>query len=205
MLSVSRRSLLWAGSGTIAAGLAPDPAHAASGAVRTVSAAQFGTVGDGRADDTAALQRALDSVFVGENPGILIIPPGVYKVRRTLKVHFDHHMGHRSGIIAHGARLMSSIDDGSNVFEATSSGIVRFFLIEGLDIEGNGREGHGIVLRVESADYAIYNFCLRDVIVQECGGDGCYMVGNVFEGQIINSYFRKNRGNGATFSHGTRA
>src|SRR3546814_1144647 len=48
----------------------------------------------------------------------------------------------------------------------------------------------------------IYNFCLRDIIVEGCGGDGCRMTGNVFEGQVFNAYFRDNGGNGVTLSHG---
>ena len=39
-------------------------------------------------------------------------------------------------------------------------------------------------------------------MVQGCGGDGCRMIGNIFEGQLINCYFRDNHGNGASFSHG---
>jgi hypothetical protein len=61
------------------------------------------------------------------------------------------------------------------------------------------------VLECESNDNFLYNFCVRDVVVQKCGGDGCRLIGNVFEGQIVNSYFRDNRGNGVTFSHGEKA
>src|SRR5690606_29546924 len=49
-----------------------------------------------------------------------------------------------------------------------------------------------------------YNFCLRDVVVESIGGDGLRMVGNVFEGQLINCYFRDNGGDGATFAHGPK-
>src|SRR5262249_45797506 len=157
-----------------------------------------------RTDDTAALQKAIDAVFADADAGLLIIPPGTYKITQTLRVTFPTHIGRRSGIVAHGARLVSAIDGGRNVLEVTSQGYARYLLIEGLDIQGSGREGHGIVLHCEHAEHSLYNFCLRDVIVQQVGGDGCYMIGNVFEGQIINSYFRRNAGNGATFSHGTR-
>jgi hypothetical protein len=203
--ALTRRGLLSTAGTAFAIGATPTMAQAAPAATRTISAAQFGIVGDGVADDTAALQRAIDAVFTPGEAGILIIPPGIYKVSRTLKIEHRAHMGHRNGIVAHGARLVSAIADGSAVVEVTSLGYVRFLFLEGLDIEGNGREGHAIVLRVEDNEHSLYNFCLRDVIVQQAGGDGCHMIGNVFEGQIINSYFRKNRGNGITFSHGRRA
>jgi hypothetical protein len=194
--------------GTVfAAGSAPLAAQAAvaPAATRTVSAMDFGAVGDGVADDTGALQNALDAVYTAGDPGLLTIPPGVYKITRTLRLEYRSHAGHRNGIVANGARLISAITDGTNVLEITSGGYDRFLLLEGIDIEGSGKDGHGIVLRVETNGRAIYNFCLRDVIVKSCGGDGCYMSGNIFEGQIINSYFRDNRGNGATFAHGNRA
>ena len=47
-----------------------------------VSVRQFGAVGDGVADDTAAIQAALDSGAVQVE-----IPTGLYRVTATLRVH----------------------------------------------------------------------------------------------------------------------
>src|SRR5512139_2771762 len=44
----------------------------------------FGAVGDGRADDTAALQRALDAIRTHERSCVLYIPAGTYRITRTL-------------------------------------------------------------------------------------------------------------------------
>src|SRR4029450_4588562 len=95
--------------------------------------------------------------------------------------------------------------DGGNVFEFICNATVRFLLIEGLDILGRGREGHVISLECEHKEHYLYTFCLRDVTVQGCGGDGCRMMGNVFEGQVINTYLRDNRKNGMTLGHRARA
>ena len=167
------------------------------------SARDFGAVGDGLTDDTAALQSALNESFKKDG-GMLWIPPGTYRVTRSLQILPLHSgdIGHQSGVIAHGARLLSAIENHRNVVEIVSRATVRFLLIEGLDILGMGKEGHGIYVECDRSDNYLYNFCLRDIVVQGCKGDGCRMVGNVFEGQIINSYFRKNGGNGITFSHG---
>src|SRR4051812_6166910 len=121
--ALTRRGLLSGGGVGVAAALAqPAAAAAAPAATRTVSAAQFGAAGDGRTDDTAALQKALDAAFSGSDAGLVLIPPGTYKVTRTLRINFETHMGHRSGIVAHGARLISAINDGSNVLEVSSQG-----------------------------------------------------------------------------------
>lgn len=205
MTSVSRRGLM-----AVAAALTVRPLTSASAAIpplptRMLSAASFGAVGDGHADDTAALQAALDATM-REGGTLLTIPPGTYRVSRTLRLVATRgtvgDIGRHNGILAHGARLASAIIDGSNILEIDSRTTLRFLLIEGLDVLGNGREKHGLVVACNSNSDYLYNFCLRDTVVQHCGGDGLRLVGNVFEGQIIDSYFRNNLGRGATFAHG---
>jgi hypothetical protein len=209
-----RRDLLGVGAGLALAGLTRPAAAQQPPPVRPpgrqmLSTAAFGAVGDGATDDSASLQTALDAAFAPGGPGFLLIPPGTYKVSRTLRVaSLEGERGdltRHHGISAHGARLVSTIADGSNVLEFISRSTVRFLLIEGLDILGGGREGNGLHLECEYKEHYLYNLCLRDVVVQGCGGDGCLMIGNVFEGQVINSYFRDNKRNGATFGHGARA
>jgi len=200
-MAMDRRNLFTMGGGVAAAGLlgsAGAPALAQAG--RTLSAAEFGIRGDGRTDDGPALQKALDAAF--EQQAVLLLPPGDYRIRRTLRVEPRTHVTRQCGIIGTGARLVSEIGDGANVIEVISRTTFRFLLLQGLDIKGSGRDGHGILLScdVPGGQY-LYNFCLRDIVVQGCGGDGCHMIGNVFEGQMINCYFRDNGGNGATFAH----
>jgi hypothetical protein len=209
---VDRRALLGGGMGLALGGLAsaygatmPKGDEASGG--RTLSARDFGALGDGHTDDTGALQAALDAAFSSGHAEFLVIPPGTYRVTRTLRIApaagAAGNIGQRSGISAHGAHLVSAIADGANVLEIVSRSTVRFVLIEGLDILGSGHDGHGIYIESDRNDTYFYNFCLRDIVVQNCGGDGCRMIGNVFEGQIINSYLRKNAGNGLTLGHGT--
>src|SRR3954466_5727071 len=87
MIRIDRRTAIAAGA---AAGLAPEVAAGQSvGAFvgplpgwRNVRS-EFGAVGDGRADDTAALQRALDAL-VASGSMALYIPAGRYRITRTL-------------------------------------------------------------------------------------------------------------------------
>lgn len=190
--------------------LAQQPAQRQAPPLRQMlSTASFGAVGDGTADDTAALQAALDAAFAPSGPGFVVIPPGTYRLSRTLRIHTmageRGHLTRNNGISGHGARLLSTIANGGPVLEVVSHSTMRFLLIEGLDVLGGGREGDGIYLECEHKEHFLYNLCLRDVTVQGCGGDGCRMIGNVFEGQLINCYFRDNKRNGLTLGHGMRA
>jgi hypothetical protein len=206
---MNRRDLLAAG--TLAAlGARPSLSMAAPLAAMSpaepISAAMFGVVGNGKKDDTAALQKALDATFADGNAGFLTIPPGTYRITRPLRISWDRdatgNVTRLSGISARGALILSKIEDGADVIQLTSRATVRFLLLEGLNIQGCGREGHGIRVDAEKSGSYFYNFCLRDTVIQGCGGDGCRMLGNVFEGQIFNSYFRDNGGHGAAFGHG---
>ncbi|HUC62239.1 MAG TPA: glycosyl hydrolase family 28-related protein [Alphaproteobacteria bacterium] len=211
MSGINRRTLI-AGTGALAglgsaatlastrASAAPDPT------TPMLSADRFGAKGDGRSDDTAALQKALDRAFAGDKAAYLRIPPGAYRITRTLRIATVHgadgNITRGNGILAHGAVILSDIRDGSPVIRLVNEATLRFTVIEGLGIQGNGGEGAGLSIDSGRRGTYFYNFCLRDLTVQGCGGTGLELVGNVFEGQVFNSYFRDNKGNGAVFSHG---
>ncbi len=209
-----RRALLGLGAGVAvgtvhAVALAQQKSQAPPAARQMLSAAAFGARGDGMSDDTAALQAALDAALAPDGPGFLLIPPGTYKVSNTLRVAPTKgergNIGRHHGILAHGARLNSTVTGGRNVIEVICRSTVRFFTLEGLDIMGSGNEGNGLHIECESNEYFFYNFCLRDIVVQGVGGDGMRLIGNVFEGQLSNVYLRDNKRNGASFAHGSRS
>jgi polygalacturonase len=85
--TLGRRGLMAAGVGIALGAAAAEAAYGATPpkAARMLSATHFGAIGDGVADDSAALQSALESTFA-EDGGFLVIPPGRYKVTRTLRV-----------------------------------------------------------------------------------------------------------------------
>lgn len=204
-MNLDRRNLFLGGVG--GAGLAMLASNRAAWAEDAqappiVSARSFGAVGDGIADDTEPLERTFAAALSGPEAVVALIEPGRYRITRPIRVRATSNQTRRAGIRAHGARIISAIGDGEPVIEIESRATVRYFLIDGLEIVGSGDDGHGLAVHCETRGTYLYNFCLRDVIVESCGGDGLRMVGNLFEGQIFNSYFRDNGRNGATFAHG---
>lgn len=203
---MQRRDMLALGGsvlgGAVLGGAAVPTAQVAFSAPagRQVSATDFGAQGDGRADDTAALQAGLDAAYA-DTGGMLLIPPGTYRVTRTLRISPRQNIVHQSGIFGMGAKIVSEIRNGGNVIDVDSQSTFRYLLIQGLDILGSGEDGHGIRLACAGNKNYLYNFCLRDLVVHRCGKNGAQLTGNVFEGQINNCYFRNNRGHGASFHH----
>ncbi len=96
----------------------PAPSHGAAGAappmdqfgVAWVNVRDEGAKGDGRTDDTEALER----IFRERSGGVIYFPGGAYIVRRTIRTP------HPVSIIGDGGRgtyILSRIDDGSPVLE----------------------------------------------------------------------------------------
>lgn len=72
----------------------------------TVNVMAFGAVGDGVADDTAAIQSALDSLK--DSGGTIVFPSGVYKLTASVYFYSNQHL-----IFEGGAKLLqgASIDN----------------------------------------------------------------------------------------------
>jgi hypothetical protein len=51
----------------------------------------YGAVGDGKADDTAAIQRGLDDLQKHDKSVVLFVPAGTYRITQTLQTHRAAH------------------------------------------------------------------------------------------------------------------
>lgn len=176
-------------------------------AAEMASGDAFGLVGDGEADDTDALQKAFDAALAaGADARLVEIPQGRYRVTRPIEVitpdRPEGNITHPAGILAKGATVVSEVGDGQPVVSIDIRATLRFTRIEGLHIAGSGSDGAGMRISCQTRGTYFYNFCVRDCVIESCGGNGCEMIGNIFEGQIFNSYFRDNGRDGAVFAHG---
>ena len=198
---MERRSFV--GSG-VAAGLAlADAARAAPARPHkreSPTIFDFGAVGDGVTDDSAAFSRALE---VAAAQGRTIIVPGsAYAIARPIAWTSSGNVGQAWGLQCQGAQIVSKMRKGETVLSLTAKHTVRYFrLTGGLTIKGTGADGHGIRFYCPGNAANLYNATIDGLSVEGMGIDGLLFEGNVFESVIANSFFQDCRKNGATFAN----
>ena len=200
---MDRRSFLTAGSGVAVAGaaaiaaLTPTPARAATKGSPTVF--DYGAVGDGNTDDSAAFARALAAGAAG---GFMVtVPAATYAIRNTIDWTSSGDVGRVWGLNSQGATLQSYIGNGTPVMRLTSWNTVRYFrLCGGMSISCSGGENYGLHIRALSPTVYFYNFLIDGLTVERAGTHGVLFEGDVFEFTVANSYFQDNKYNGMTLA-----
>ena len=122
-----------------------------------VSDPRFGAVGDGKNDDTHAIQAAIDSL-AGDGGrggdaqrgigGIVFFPPGIYRITDAIRIHHDQHHQNLSLV---GAGPLASVivnenrkgRDAISVVGRTGDSI-HGLAIRDIGIRGNADSGYGV-------------------------------------------------------------
>jgi hypothetical protein len=181
---------------------APRPARAQATAAPNLWAnvKQFGAVGDGATDDTAAINAALGSLQrTGyERGGVLYFPAGHYKCSSTIAVTSWNAAGEPGAalhnIIVRGDGPGCTIVDFASA-PAGSSGISfnhgAHFRVE--DIEIANAPGSGIVI-ADTSGFSSF-FAFRNLRIQFCGLHGLQMK-NAYMGTLEDIWSAGNQGNG---------
>lgn len=179
---------------------------------------EFGAVGDGKTDCTAAIQQALDKA--GETRGCVLVPPGTYATGRlTLRAHSRME----------GKSAWSFREDGASVLKLNAPGAGCLLDITGaygstisgicLDGGGLGENTHGVYLYWEKYNGGgqedtpaiedcrigkftgngvhlehIWCFSLRHSMLQGNHGAGLFIDG--WDGFIIDNWFTGNKRGG---------
>ncbi len=146
----------------------------------SVSVKDFGAVGDGVADDTAAIQAALAAA------SNVYMPPGVYKITDTLKLTKDGQQ-----LIGSGRNWVASATNGTHILWA---GVSTKDVVE-LDSERvDGGAGSGVLVGAVLSSFGLSfaeGFAARNAIFVRDG---------VFHSTIENIYMRPYAGNAPTDS-----
>jgi hypothetical protein len=139
-----------------------------------LDARQFGATGDGKTDDTAALQKALDAA--GATGGAVLLAPGVYLSREL-------HMHERTAIVGTPAWRYSSA--GGSVLKLASPD--EFCLldltdalgatVDGIALDGGylGKSVHGIATRRDKWGEHEDGFRIERCQVGKFSGDGAHL------------------------------
>jgi parallel beta-helix repeat protein len=146
---------------------------------QTVSVKDFGAVGDGVTDDTAAIQAALNT---GKN---VFIPNGTYVVDPDTSVS---PVSNQRITLEQEAVLQASASSSSGVYS-----VIRIFGVSDVIVEGGtvigdrathigvlGESGMGIYVADSSG------ITIRDVETRDCWGDGIYVGGTGTTGKSTN-------------------
>jgi hypothetical protein len=131
---------------------------------QTVSVKDFGAVGDGVADDTSAIQAALNAV--GANGGRVYAPTGTYKITASLTfprkvIFYGDGIGEISGNAGQ-TTLVKAASMTTPLLNISTNAVC----IESVNCLGTvGNTGDGILIRANRV-------VLRDVFVSKMGQDG---------------------------------
>lgn len=167
----------------------------------------FGAKGDGITDDSEALTKAIAASYAGGGP--VLVPAATYLIAHTIAFTTNAHCSTPWGLIGQGATLLSGITNGSDVIRLTAgtgrlAGVpyqARYLCVSGLNISGTGKDGNAIQLIAENGHTQdFYNCAFNGLVLQNMGGDGLLLNGNIFESSIDDCNFSQNH-NGLSCMH----
>jgi hypothetical protein len=129
----------------------------------------YGAVGNGIADDTAAIAAAIAAVTAG---GTIYVPPGTFLTDTITGLHYNHRL------LGAGIASVLKSRTGTTVIEVTGAA-AKNLKIEDLCIDGNTGTGHGIYIHdlgLMTGDTggteAAWHIRLRGLYIQNCGVNG---------------------------------
>jgi hypothetical protein len=161
-----------------------------------VNVVSFGAKGDGAADDTAAVQKAIDSV--GPTGGTVLFPPGTYQITSVGLKAGVRYLGYGATIKrpAKQGKWVRTFDAWKEGYRHSSDQDSAVIHIEGLDFDGNRAEqgkyeqheleqAHLIALTADSAKAGRLRVRISNCTFRDCVADAISVYTNV-EAQISN-------------------
>jgi hypothetical protein len=170
-------------------------------AIKTLQVADFGAVGDGIKDDTAAIQAAITQASK-EGSGRIYLPKGVYKLTDSLYIRGDHITLEGSGwetelrMLVHPQRVITIMDAKESVVRNLQvslgvTGVNRNDQDEGIYITGSSDDflieqvlgnGKGIMVRGDMIHGVIRSNTIHDTLA-----DGIHITNGADSIEILNN------------------
>ena len=147
-------------------------------------------------DFGTALTAAFQGGYVAQLTG------QTYTITSPIIIHITGNFPGPVGIDGGGATLISQVTNGAPLIEIVADpGVsLRYLTLSNFTIAGNGGEGDGIQIVADGNDRAVYDWSISNVNVENVGGYGIDVRGNVFEGMVSNSWMSGNHLGGAYFA-----
>ena len=147
----------------------------------SVSVKDFGAVGDGVTDDSAAILLGLYWLKNQTVASQLVFSPGDYLHRTALTYPVTVNSTATKAITGYGARLIGNLSVASpQLTVSVAAGInLRNFSIEGLGFSGGGSASDA--LKLDGGTGYLYLSSFKDIFIETPSGNGLNITGGVFQ------------------------
>lgn len=148
----------------------------------------FGAVGgDGAADDTLAIQKALNSIpNASFGAGEVFFPDGIYRITYSLVLPYEVSIRG----VGRASRIQTDGDFAAITWSASSVSLSKNCSIKNIALRGGGKSSgltnnHGILF---NHPYGIEQFSLKNIFISEFGGWGAKCTAPVSDAWIVWQY-----------------
>lgn len=148
-----------------------------------VTPQMHGAIGDGKADDTEAIQKALDA-------GSVYFPAGIYRVTthtaRRLCVPSNRYLRFAKGAALKAINANAEVSSVLYLKDANNVTIEGATIIGDIEENTSTAEGAGHGIHIQDSS----NIVVKDCVIKNCFTDGVYTIG-VRNVKVINTEFEK--------------
>jgi hypothetical protein len=158
------------------------------------------TAGMPNSTGTGTLESALDAAFAGGS--VPHLSATTYTVTTPIVINLTGSISGPVGIDLGGAKIFSQVGNGQPVIEIiVGPGVnIGTLTLANFYLVGNTREGDGIKIVADGSDRSIQNLNVTGVNVENVGGIGLDVIGNV-HGTVFDSWMQADLSGGARFAN----